>query len=89
MIIDEKMFRLICGNVGDEFALANICEAQDMEVEELTKEERDFLIATNSFYYSAKDFCELHDEDEEYFQSLIEDGTVVETSGGFVWKNCV
>lgn len=89
MTEDEKLVRLIFGNIGDDTALANICEAQYMEVEELTEEEREFLIHTNSFYYSAEDFCELHDDDEESFQSLVDDGTIVKTTDGFVWKNCV
>lgn len=86
---EEKMLRLICGNIGDSFALANICEAQDMKVNELTGDERKYLIHTNGFYYSSQEFCELHDADMEYFQSLLNDGIIVKTTGGYVWKNCV
>lgn len=89
MTKDEKLMKLICGNIGDDFALKNICEAQETQMEELSEEERDFMIHTNAFYNSAEEFYELHEADTEYFQSLLDDGIIVRTSGGFVYKNCV
>lgn len=87
---EEIMERLILGNLGDETALRNICEAHNLCVDELTSKEKDFLIATNSFYYNAAEFNTIHREkDDELFQSLLEMETIVATSNGFVWLNCV
>lgn len=52
----EIMARLILGNVGDETALRNICEAHNQCIDELAPEEKKHMFATNSFYYSAKEF---------------------------------
>lgn len=81
--------RLIIGNIGDEVALKNICEAQEAEMEELSEREKEFYIHTNQFYNSEEGFCELHQEDKETFQSLVEEGIIVKTTDGFVYKNCV
>lgn len=89
MTDDEIMLRLILGNIGDEVALRNICEVHCEEVEELTDEERDFLIHTNHFYYSEEEFYEMHDADVEEFQWLIDHEVLLKTTDGYVYKNCV
>lgn len=81
--------RLIMGNIGDEVALRNICEAQLACMEELTDEEKEYYIETNSFYRSAKEFTYIHNEELEEFKRLLEMGIIVKTSDGYVWKNCV
>lgn len=86
---NERILRLILGNIGDEAALKNICEAHEVEMEELSESEKEFYIHTNQFYDSVENFCELHQEDKEAFQRLVEEGDIVKTSGGFVYKNCV
>lgn len=86
---NERILRLILGNMGDETALKNICEAQDVEMEGLSESEKEFYIHTNQFYSSAENFCELHQEDKEIFQSLVEEGVILKTTDGFVYKNCV
>lgn len=85
----ERLLRLAVGNVGDEVALRNICEAQGENVEELSKKNREFLFHTNSFYYSAEEFMELHEADREYFQSYLDSGHIIKTTDGYVFINCV
>ncbi len=85
----ERFLRLAVGNVGDEVALRNICEAQGENVEELSEKDREFLYHTNSFYYSAEEFMELHEADREYFQSYLDSGNIVKTTDGYVFINCV
>lgn len=89
MDVNERMIRLVFGNIGDEIALKNICEAQYEDMEGLTKKDRDFLIHTNQFYYSMEDFCELHEASPEDFQELMKDGDIVKTTDGYVYKNGV
>ena len=83
------LMRLIIGNEGDEVALKNICEAQHECMEELTDDEKKFLIETNSFYRSEAEFFYMHNAEDWELYSLIEDGTIVKTTDGFVYKNCV
>lgn len=86
----EIMARLILGNVGDETALRNICEAHNQCIDELAPEEKKHMFATNSFYYSAKEFNTIHSEETDaLFHELLEAGTIVDTKDGFVWVNCV
>lgn len=87
---NEILMRLILGNVGDETALRNICEAHHLCVDELTPREREYMYATNSFYYNAQEFNTIHHEEtEELLHELIESGTIVSTKDGFVWVDCV
>lgn len=87
---NEILMRLILGNVGDETALRNICEAHQLCMDELTPREREYMYATNSFYYNAQEFYTIHHEEtEEMFHELIGSGTIVSTRDGFVWVNCV
>ena len=46
----ERLVYLILGNIGDEVALKNICEAHSIEMEEIDDREKEFLIHTNQFY---------------------------------------
>ena len=39
---NDIMARLILGNVGDETALRNICEAHNQCIDELAQEEKDY-----------------------------------------------
>lgn len=89
MTDEEIMWRLILGNINDDVALKNICEVHYEEMEKLTEKEMDFLIETNQFYYSKEQFCEMHGVNEEHFQELIDDETLIKTMDGYVWKNCV
>lgn len=90
MTREEILLRLVLGNLGDETALRNICEAHDMCVDELTPREREYLYATNSFYYSAEEFNTIHEEEtDEEFRRLLEDGIIVATTDGYVWVDCV
>ena len=89
MDINERIYKLIMGNVSDKVALKNICEAQGMDMDELSEEDREFLYHTNHFYCDSEDFCKLHEEEEEFFHSLVEDGYIVKTEDGYVYKNCV
>ena len=69
----EIMARLILGNVGDETALRNICEAHNQCIDELAPEEKKHMFATNSFYYSAKEFNTIHSEETDaLFLELLE-----------------
>ncbi len=87
---NDIMARLILGNVGDETALRNICEAHNQCIDELAQEEKDHMYATNNFYYSAEEFSTIHSEEtDELFHELLEAGTLVATKDGFVWVNCV
>lgn len=87
---NDIMARLILGNVGDETALRNICEAHNQCIDELAQEEKDHMYATNNFYYNAKEFSTIHSEKtDELFHELLEAGTLVATKDGFVWVNCV
>lgn len=87
---DEIMVRLILGNVGDETALRNICEAHNLFMDELTPEEKDYMFATNSFYYNIEEFSTIHSEETDaLFYELLDTGTIVATKDGFVWVNCV
>ena len=45
----ERLVYLILGNIGDEVALKNICEAHSIEMEEIDDREKEFLIHTNQF----------------------------------------
>lgn len=83
------LVRLIMGNVGDETALKNICEAQSECIEDLTNDDKEFLIETNSFYRSGAEFSLLHDTEYSDFERLVEDGIIVKTTDGYVYKNCV
>lgn len=83
------LVRLIVGNEGDEVALKNICEVHLECMEELTEDEKEYYIETNSFYRSAEEFCCIHTAEPEYFEQLVEDGIVIKTTDGYVWKNCV
>lgn len=83
------MLRLTMGNIGDEVALKNICEAQSERFEELTDDEKEFLIDTNSFYYSEEEYCLLHNETPERFRDLVSEGYIVKTTDGYVFINCV
>lgn len=77
--------RLMLGNVGDETALRNICEAHHLYMDE-----REYMYATNSFYYNAQEFNTIHHkETEEVFCELIESGAIVSTKDGFIWVDCV
>lgn len=90
MTREEILIRLILGNLGDETALKNICEAHGMSVDELKTRDREYLYATNSFYYSAEEFNTIHEEEtDEEFNRLLEDGIIVATEDGFVWVDCV
>ena len=90
MTREEILIRLILGNLGDETALKNICEAHGMSVDELTPRDRAYLYATNSFYYSAEEFNTIHEEEtDEEFNRLLKDGIIVATEDGFVWVDCV
>ncbi len=87
---NEIMQRLILGNIGDERALRNICEAHNQCMDELTLDEKEYMYATNSFYCSAEEFRTIHSEEtDELFHELLEAGTIVATKDGFVWVNCV
>lgn len=87
---NEILARLILGNLGDETALRNICEAHDICVDELTPKEREYLFATNSFYYNVEEFNTIHSEETNaLFHELCEAGMIVSTKDGFVWVNCV
>lgn len=87
---NEILLRLILGNVGDETALRNICEAHNLCIDELTPEEREFMFCTNSFYYSIEEFCTIHrEESKEMFHELLESGIIVATEDGYVWCDCV
>lgn len=83
------LMRLIMGNAGDEVALRNICEAQLESMEELSDDEKEFLIETNSFYRSAEEFSYLHNAEPGEFERLVEDRVIVRTTDGYVWKDCV
>lgn len=85
----ERLVYLILGNIGDEVALKNICEAHSIEIEEIDVREKEFLIHTNQFYSSVEAFMDLHLETKEEFDFLLESGDIVKTSDGFVWKNVV
>lgn len=85
----ERLVYLILGNIGDEVALKNICEAHNIEMEEIDDREKEFLIHTNQFYSSVEAFMDLHLETKEEFDFLLESGDIVKTSDGFVWKNVV
>lgn len=87
---NEIMMRLILGNVDDETALKNICEAHNLCMYNLTSEEREYMIHTNNFYYSAEEFRTIHNEEtNEMFLELLESGIIAATKDGFVWLNCV
>lgn len=87
---DEIMKRLIFGNLGDETALRNICEAHNRCMDELTPDEKEYMYATNNFYYSAEEFSTIHGEEtDELFHELLKEGTIVATKDGLVWVNCV
>lgn len=47
---NDIMARLILGNVGDETALRNICEAHNQCIDELAQEEKDYMYATSFFH---------------------------------------
>lgn len=85
----ERLVYLILGNIGDEVALKNICEAHNIEMEEIDDREKEFLIHTNQFYSSVEAFMDLHLETKEEFDFLLESGDIVKTSDGFVWINVV
>ena len=85
----ERLVYLILGNIGDEVALKNICEAHNIEMEEIDDREKEFLIHTNQFYSSVEACMDLHLETKEEFDFLLESGDIVKTSDGFVWKNVV
>lgn len=85
----ERLVYLILGNIGDEVALKNICEAHSIEMEEIDDREKEFLIHTNQFYSNVEAFMDLHLETKEEFDFLLESGDIVKTSEGFVWKNVV
>ena len=85
----ERLVYLILGNIGDEVALKNICEAHSIEMEEIDDREKEFLIHTNQFYSNVVAFMDLHLEPKEEFDFLLESGDIVKTSDGFVWKNVV
>ena len=85
----ERLVYLILGNIGDEVALRNICEAHIIEMEEIDDREKEFLIHTNQFYCDIEAFMDLHLETKEEFDFLLENGNIVKTSDGFVWKNVV
>ena len=89
----ERLVYLILGNIGDEVALRNICEAHSIEMEEIDDREKEFLIHTNQFYSNVEAFMDLHGirhlETKEEFDYLLESGDIVKTSDGFVWKNVV
>lgn len=85
----EKLIRLIMGNEGDEVALQNICEAQGEDIDTLTDDEKKFFYHTNSFYYNAEEYIELHESDEEEFQMMLDSGVIVKTKDGYVFLNCV
>lgn len=90
MTREEILIRLILGNLGDETALKNICEAHGMSVDELTPRDREYLYATNSFYYNTEEFNTIHEEEtDEEFNRLLRDGIIVATEDGFVWVDCV
>lgn len=87
---NEILVRLILGNAGDETALKNICEAHNLCVDGLTPEEREYMTATNNFYYSAEEFRTIHcEEDNDMFCGLLKLGIIAAVKDGFVWKNCV
>lgn len=87
---NEIILRLILGNVGDEKALKNICEAHNIVADELTSEEKEFFYHTNNFYYSLEEFCAIHyEEGSELFYDLLKSGIIVATKDGYVWCNCV
>ena len=65
---NEILMRLILGNVGDETALRNICEAHHLCMDELTPREREYMYATNNFYYNAQEFYTIHHEETEELQ---------------------
>lgn len=84
------LIRLVMGNAGDEIALKNICEAHMDTMEDLTDEEREYLFATNSFYHNEKEFAYIHsDTGPGDFDGLVEEGIIVQTTDGYVWKDCV
>ena len=85
----ERLVYLILGNIGDEVALRNICEAHIIEMEEIDDREKEFLIHTNQSYSNVEAFMDLHLETKEEFDYLLESGDIVKTSDGFVWKNVV
>lgn len=88
--ITEEMLFLIIGNRGDPEALLNICEAHGLEFSALNEKEQEFYYATNVFYKNQKEFDRVHhNEDPDFFKSLVKDGTIVKTKGGYVWINCV
>jgi len=89
MTDEERLVYLILGNIGDEVALKNICEAHSIEIEQIDDREKEFLIHTNQFYCNAEAFMDLHLETKEEFDYLLESGDIVKTSDGFVWKNVV
>lgn len=87
---NEILARLILGNLGDVTALRNICQAHDMCVDELTPREREYLFATNSFYYNVEEFNTIHcEETDALFRELLKAGIIIATKDGFVWVNCV
>lgn len=81
--------RLIAGNAGDDVALNNICEVHRECVDELTEDEKEYYIETNSFYRSAEEFSFIHETEPEYFEWLVGNGTIIKTTDGYVYKNCV
>ena len=89
MTNEERLIYLTLGNIGDEVALKNICEAHSIEMEEIDNQEKNFLIHTNHFYYDVDTFMDLHQEAKELFDFLLNSGNMVKTSDGFVWKNVV
>lgn len=89
MTNEERLVYLILGNIGDEVALKNICEAHSIEMEEIDDQEKKFLIHTNQFYCNIEAFMDLHQETREEFDFLLKNGYIVKTSDGFVWKNVV
>lgn len=85
----ERLVYLILGNIGDEVALKNICEAHSIEMEEIDDQAKKFLIHTNQFYCDIEAFMDLHLEIKEEFDFLLKSGDIVKTTDGFVWKNVV
>lgn len=90
MTEEEIIVRLTLGNINDEIALKNICEAQGAKLDDLTEREKEFLIDTNTFYSSEAEYNQLHHvEDQGEFKEQVKEGIIVKTKDGYVWKNCV